>query len=208
MAIHQMFLNEAQYFINWLNTALFLDNQAYTTHAHKRSVRRGEVYWCHLGYNIGTEIRKTTPRPCVIIQNDKVNIRSSNTIVCPITHSSRNYSCLIPIGIYKNQQGNIILDGKANISNILTIDKVRLDKKILPNPLPKSVMDQIDNQLLFQTGLISKFQYLNTKCQNQDLKIKRMFNRQTDLILQLNCVFKYFNVNNFEELKKKISKTP
>ena len=55
----------AQNFISWMSTKSQLN--AIAPNAAKRLVKRGQVYWCHFGLNIGSEISKSTPRPAVII---------------------------------------------------------------------------------------------------------------------------------------------
>ena len=197
---------EAQKFINWLNTSIFLDTRSKTTNTHFKKVKRGEVYWCHFGYNIGTEIRKETLRPCVIIQNNVSNAHTTNVIVCPITHNSKTYPCLIPIGTHFDKNKNIILDGNINTSTISTIDKTRLENKILDTPLDNSIMNKVDDALLSQLGLMSLLAAQKTKCANQHNKIQRLFKIVKDLQKQLNLIFDHFEVENFDDLKEKIFK--
>ena len=69
-------LNKVQIMLEWLKTKLYLDTIA--AKAQKRVVKRGQVYKCNFGYGVGSEMQKE--RPCVVIQNDIGNIKSSNTI--------------------------------------------------------------------------------------------------------------------------------
>lgn len=51
--------------------------------ANSLVVKKGEIYHCNFGRNIGSEQDKF--RPAIILQNDKGNLHSSTTIVAPIT---------------------------------------------------------------------------------------------------------------------------
>lgn len=52
-------------------------------------VFKNEIFYCQLGFNIGSE--QCGERPVVILQNDKGNINSTVTIVAPITtHKGSN----------------------------------------------------------------------------------------------------------------------
>ena len=66
-------LSRVQRHLKWLHTKLFLDLNSRS--ARNRVVKRGEVYYCNLGIGVGSEEDKD--RPCLIIQNDMGNIKSS-----------------------------------------------------------------------------------------------------------------------------------
>lgn len=51
----------------------------------KVKICRGDIYSCYLGENIGHEKSRLEGRPCVVISTDKINTRSSNIIVIPLT---------------------------------------------------------------------------------------------------------------------------
>lgn len=78
-------LSNAQQFISWMNTKSYLNSIA--QNAAKRFVKRGQVYWCHFGLNIGSEMSKATPRPAVVVSNFATNKNSSNVVVVPVTHN-------------------------------------------------------------------------------------------------------------------------
>ena len=52
-----------------MNTKSYLN--AIAQNATKRFVKRGQVYWCHFGLNVGSEMSKATPRPAVVVSNFK-----------------------------------------------------------------------------------------------------------------------------------------
>lgn len=82
-------ISAAQQFIAWMNTKSRLN--AIAPNAAKRFVKRGQVFWCHFGLNIGSEMSKGTPRPAVVVSNYMTNKNSSNVIVVPITHNQTSY---------------------------------------------------------------------------------------------------------------------
>jgi len=64
---------------------------------------------------------------------------------------------LIPIKTQKNNDGTVLLDGKANISHIVNVSKARLQNKI--TKLSNSEMKAIDDSLA-QMLKIKKY-YIN-----------------------------------------------
>jgi mRNA interferase MazF len=91
-------------------------------------VNQGDIYWVDLG-----EPRGSAPghrRPCVIVQNDRLNrTRIGTTIVCPLTGNVR----------WSRARGNVLLDpgegglpqrSVVNVSQILTIDRSQLEEYV------------------------------------------------------------------------------
>ncbi|MDE6030241.1 MAG: type II toxin-antitoxin system PemK/MazF family toxin, partial [Oscillospiraceae bacterium] len=115
-------LGKTQAQIDWLKQKLFLD--ANSKNAAKRKVKRGQVYSCELGVGVGSELQKK--RPCVILQNDIGNIKSSVTTIIPITHTHKALSCFRAIIPKYDNNGTLILDGYVNVSGIRSIDKARI----------------------------------------------------------------------------------
>lgn len=171
-------LSKTQKYIEWLKTKLFLDS--ISDKSKTRLVKRGQVYWCHFGYNIGSEMSKSTERPAIIIQKDYINSKSPNTIVVPVTHDTSKLSCLIPLNPQLDADSNIVLDGSANISNIVCISKARLGDYIstVSNIELKTIDEQIAKQLdIFsyyskvKKTLDSERKYIQTlKTENNSLK--------------------------------------
>ncbi len=79
--------------LDWLKEKLALELNV--KNASKRKVRRGSVYICKFGRNIGSEQEKE--RPCVVIQEQDANDTSPNTIVAPISHTKSKLKVIIPI---------------------------------------------------------------------------------------------------------------
>lgn len=115
-------LGNTQAQIEWLKQKLFLDTVS--NKAAIRKIKRGQVYHCELGMNVGSELQKK--RPCVIIQNDIGNTHSPITTIVPITHTQKNLNCFVHIADKYDKTGNLILDGFVNVAAIRSIDKARI----------------------------------------------------------------------------------
>jgi mRNA interferase MazF len=93
----------------------------------KPKVKRGEIYYVDLGEGVGSEVKKV--RPCIIIQNDIGNKFSPTTIVCPITHRTKNTKQ--PTQVILNRSlvnGNV--DGVILAEQLRIIDKERIKESI------------------------------------------------------------------------------
>ena len=100
-------------------------------------------------------------RPAVIIQNDVANSRSGNTIVIPITHDTSTLPCVANITPQTDAEGNFILDGQANTSNMMCVSKARLGD--LVGSLPKTDMKKIDEAIAKTVGLMGYYSDLNKR---------------------------------------------
>lgn len=192
-------LDEAQHFVNWLSTKMYLNSVA--DNCARRYIKRGEVYWCHFGYNIGNEIRKMTPRPCVIVQNDIANAYASTVIVCPITHTERCAPYLVDFEPYVDKGNNTLLDGKVNITGITCVSKARLTDSVIDGRLNNQVMEQIDIAIMRQLNIIAMYNDMEKKCDSQNKKIKKLFAKNAERKEQLQYIYDYFGVDNFKDLK-------
>lgn len=143
-------ISNAQQFISWINTKSYLNTIAPS--AAKRFVKRGQVYWCHFGLNIGSEMSKPTPRPAVIVSNFKTNKNSSNIIVVPVTHNQAQLPYLVPITPVLDANGKVILDGQADTADIICVSKTRLGDLI--TTLPAAQMKNIDKSISISLELI------------------------------------------------------
>ncbi len=146
-------LAQAEQFIGWMRTKAHLNATA--GKAARRLVKRGQVYWCHFGLNVGSEISKCTPRPAVVIQNFAANRHSGNTIVVPVTHNKSVLPCMVSVQVL-DEEGQTLLDGQVNTSNILCVSKARLADFICT--LPGAKMREIDRSLAISLELMKYYQ--------------------------------------------------
>lgn len=165
--------------IMWLHKKIHLNSCVDKT--KNRQVEKGEVYTCHFGVGVGSEMQKL--RPCVILQNNDDNYNSPNTIVAPITHDTDELDCMFPISVKYDQNGNTILDGKVNVSNLMCVSKARLGKKI--TKLTPSEMKEIEKRLITQMDINCYINYLKKQIKKKDefiSKVKEQNKQNNDFI--------------------------
>lgn len=180
-------INKVQQFLDWLKTKVYLDSNAFN--ASKRLVKRGQVYRCNFGVGIGSEMQKD--RPAVIIQNDIGNIKSSNTIVIPITHDSSTLPCMAQITPqYESDGVTIKLDGQANTSNIMCVSKARIGNYVCD--LSAADMKKVDEALAKTVGLMGYYSDLSKKLDNKldyIIRIKQDRNTAQDTLTEIRSLF-------------------
>ena len=107
-------------------------------------VKRGDIHYAHLDPVVGRETGKT--RPVLVIQNDIGNRYSPTTIVAVITeHSKKKASYPICVAIEKGENG-LKKDSIVNLSQVRTIDKMRLTTP-KSGSLSKDSMKKVDDAL-------------------------------------------------------------
>ena len=192
-------LSNAQHFINWMNTKSHLN--AIAPNACKRFVKRGQVYWCHFGLNIGSEMSKSTPRPAVIVSNYNTNKSSSNVVVVPVTHNKSRLPYLVPINPVTDTNGEVILDGQADTADIICVSKARLGDLI--TTLSAAQMKDVDKSISislelahYYTDEVDKYNKL-TKYATQ---VKADRNKAQDIVKQIKEIL---DQNGFDETSQK-----
>lgn len=83
--------------------------------------KRGEIWTCHFGENVGSEVNKT--RPCVILQNDIGNSKGTTTIVAPIM--SRKHR--LPTHVALEESDLVYVE--TSISGTVVAEQIRLISK-------------------------------------------------------------------------------
>lgn len=109
-------------------------------------IKRGDIYYVKLE-KTGNHIQDGV-RPCLIIQNDKGNEYSPNTIVTPITTAIKNKLAThvsIPYG--RAIRGTILCEA------VVTISKNSILKNRKSDHLDKATMDKVDEALKISVGL-------------------------------------------------------
>ena len=186
--------------LDWIKTKLKLNENAINT--QNRIVKRGQVYRCNFGVGIGSEMQKE--RPAVIIQNDIGNNRSGNTIVIPITHNISDLPCVHTITTQTGSNGEIILDGQANASNMMCISKARLGNYICT--LSTEDMKGIDEAVAKTLALMKYYAELSKKIESRDAyisKIKVERNKAQDELAEIRDVL---NIQAEDSIKESIKK--
>lgn len=91
------------------------------------SIRRGDIFWVNLNPIKGSE--QAGRRPVLVIQNDIGNELAPTIIVAPLTTKKFSKEYPTNVSIPKDMAG-LDRDSIVLLSQIRTIDKVRLEKKI------------------------------------------------------------------------------
>lgn len=102
----------------WMSEKFYLLSKV--SKAKNRKVKRGNVYWCEFGENVGSE--QCLKRPAVILQNDNANFSSPNVVVAPITNTADKNSSVYPLA----RPTGSPLQGHVLLGNIVTVSKARL----------------------------------------------------------------------------------
>lgn len=110
-------------------------------------IKRGEIYWANWSPARGSE--QGGRRPSLIIQNDAGNRSSPTTIIAAVTTSlGKSYPFLVPVSL--NESG-LSKDSVINLSQIITVDKVRLEGKC--GKLDTRKMVEVDTAIKVSLGL-------------------------------------------------------
>jgi mRNA interferase MazF len=101
---------------------------------------RGDIWWIDLGIPFGSE--PGFRRPVIIIQDDSFNDSNINTIiVIPLT-TNLNLSEAPGNFLLTKKESALSKDSVANVSQIVTIDRERFEKKV--SSLKTKYLKQID----------------------------------------------------------------
>lgn len=106
-------------------------------------MKRGDVFWIHLGHRRGGEVKKA--RPAVIVSNDAANRHLNRIQVLPLT---TNTSRIYP------SEALVVVNGnghKAMTDQIMTISKERMGKRF--GRVQEKDMEAVDQAIRIQLAL-------------------------------------------------------
>lgn len=86
--------------------------------------KRGEIWTCELGENVGSEENKI--RPVIIIQNDTGNQNAPTTIIVPISNRPKKIAVHISI---LSGDFDLIRDEKMEITGTVLVEQIRVVSK-------------------------------------------------------------------------------
>ncbi|NCB52851.1 MAG: type II toxin-antitoxin system PemK/MazF family toxin [Clostridia bacterium] len=163
--------------LQWLEKKLAITSGLQAS--QNRTVKRGEVYLCEFGHNLGSELRGI--HPCVIVQNDSSAPNSYTVCAVPITHAAGRMTIppsLVPITRQTDANG-LVIEGYANVSQVKCISKGRLTKPICT--LPVQDIQAIDKQLASVIGIYNyyldvekKLETATKRAEDKETKIKAL----------------------------------
>ena len=109
---------------------------------------RGEIYYCQLGVNIGSE--QSLIRPVIVLQNDIGNQMSPTTIVAPITNTLKS----LPVHVaLKDIKLGTKTTGVIRLEHIREIAKGRLEIFIEKIDVKKPNWRKIDRAIKISLDL-------------------------------------------------------
>src|SRR3712207_3033667 len=97
------YINNIYNYVSWVNEQIKMNENV--SRDAKVIPRRGEIWTCELGQNIGSEENKI--RPVIIIQNDTGNKNAPTTIIAPISNRPKKIAVHIELreSDYKLENG-------------------------------------------------------------------------------------------------------
>jgi len=113
------------------------------------SIKRGDLFWVDLDPAKGSE--QAGRRPVLVIQNDTGNEFAPTVIVAPVTTKSFTKQYPTNVHLPKTTSG-LKEDSTVLLSQIRTLDKKRLEKKI--GHLSGNHLREIDQAIKISLGLL------------------------------------------------------
>ena len=111
-------------------------------------MHRGEIYLVDLSTNVGSE--QSGIRPALIVQNEKGNILSPTTIVCPLT-SKKKTPMDTHVRLTPDDCG-IIKESTVLCEQVRVIDKSRIKKKV-GEVTNEDKIEDINRKLMLSVGI-------------------------------------------------------
>lgn len=113
------------------------------------NIKRGEIWWADLGEPMGSE--PSLRRPVLIVQDDDFNrSRLATVIVLSITSNTR-LSEMPGNVLLRRETSGLPKESVVNMSQIVTIDKNWLEKKV--GSLSQMLMEEVEYGLGLVLGL-------------------------------------------------------
>lgn len=167
-----------------------------------RKVRRGNVYLCDFGMGIGSEYQKTN-RPCVVIQQRIANVTSPIVIVAPITHTEKDYDTIVKLKTEIKTASPEDGDSYANLSQIMTLSKIRLGDHI--GNLDKDDMKEIDIAIAKSLDLHNYKLKYERQIKNKEKHVDALKKKIKEKDSELQKIKDKFNVKSIDEAIEKIN---
>ena len=114
--------------------------------------KKGEVWTCNLGENVGCELNKV--RPVIITSNNKGNENAPIVTIIPISHREEYLPTQVALHdadfSYKEKE----ISGTSLAEQIKVVSKARLGRKI--GELNKTALDKVELSVLVSLGMIGE----------------------------------------------------
>lgn len=98
-------------------------------------IGQGELYWVDFGAPVGS--KPAYEHPCVVVQRDALNRSAlATTIICPLTTNLELHRAPGNVALQAGE-GGLPKDCVVNVSQITTVNKGELDRRIGILPLER-----------------------------------------------------------------------
>lgn len=122
-------IKEIYEYIHWASNKIYINDSV--SESLGRIPKRGEIWTCQLGKNIGSEENKI--RPVIIIQNDTGNGKGPTTIIVPISNRPKKIATHIEL----RDSDYVLVEGEKNkvtgtvlCEQIKVVSKARLGRHV------------------------------------------------------------------------------
>lgn len=143
-------INNIYNYVSWVREQIKMNENV--SRNTKVIPRRGEIWTCELGQNVGSEENKI--RPVIIIQNNTGNKNAPTTIVAPISNRPKKIAVHIELreNDYKLENGEKnYITGTILAEQIKVVSKARLGRHIAT--LNKDFTEMLNSKLKMSLDL-------------------------------------------------------
>lgn len=116
------------------------------------SPKKGEVWTCNLGENVGCELNKI--RPVIITSNNKGNENAPIVTIVPISHREGYLPTQVPLNDTDFSFQEKEISGTSLAEQIKVVSKARLGRKI--GELNESALNKVELSVLVSLGMIGE----------------------------------------------------
>jgi mRNA interferase MazF len=129
--------NKYENMFRWMSNKLKIQDKFQKNDQRNVKYPRGSIYTCHFGENIGHEKSRLEARPCVVVSNNRINYKSTNIVVIPLTKeikykdgSNIELRYEWHYVLKKSKYCNLNYDSAVQCEDIRSVSKARLGKYI------------------------------------------------------------------------------
>ena len=115
-------IKEIYEYIHWANNKIYINDSV--PESLCRIPKRGEIWTCQLGKNIGSEENKI--RPVIIVQNDTGNEKSPTTIIVPISNRPKKIATHIEL---RNSDYKLVEGEKNKVTGTILCEQIKVVSK-------------------------------------------------------------------------------
>nr|WP_243106007.1 type II toxin-antitoxin system PemK/MazF family toxin [Clostridium fermenticellae] len=116
-------LKEIYEYAHWANDKIHISDNS--SKSIFRIPKRGEIWTCQLGKNIGSEENKI--RPVIVVQNDTGNEKGPTTIVVPISNRPKKIATHIEL---RDSDYTLVEGEKSKVTGTVLCEQIKVVSKV------------------------------------------------------------------------------